>query len=121
MSNLDKANSVAHEWVESMSGLEAIRHDHGSDLSGLVQALDDTGLLAPDLPPYAEADTDKAWWYAETYGIGVDRLTKNSPLRITLWDSEPGGVLYTDTESARDYALKILAACEYAEKEQGNE
>lgn len=75
----------------------------------------------PDLPAYAEADADKAWWYAETYGIGVERLTNNSPVKITLWDSEPGGVLYTNVESARDYALKILAACEYAEKEQDNE
>lgn len=48
MSNLDKANGVAHEWVESMGGLEAIQHDHDSDLSGLMQALDDAGLLAPD-------------------------------------------------------------------------
>jgi len=50
MSNLNKANNLASEWVESMGGLEAIRHDHGSDLSGLMQALDDAGLLAPDLP-----------------------------------------------------------------------
>lgn len=87
---------------------------HACDI--MADALEAAGLLAPDLPAYAEADADKARWYAETYGIGVGRLTQNSPVRIMLWDSEPGGVLYTDIESARDYALKILAACEYAEK-----
>lgn len=49
MSNLNKANSLAHEWVESMGGLEAIRHGHDSDLSGLMQALEDAGLLMPDV------------------------------------------------------------------------
>lgn len=95
--------------------------DHLPDNDSYVTALEAAGLLMPDLPAYAEADADKAWWYAETYGIGVGRLTQNSPVRIMLWDSEPGGVLYMDIESARDYALKILAACEHAEKEQDNE
>lgn len=48
MSNFEKASNLATEWVESMGGLEAIRHDYGSDLSGLMQALDDAGLLAQD-------------------------------------------------------------------------
>lgn len=121
MSNLDKANTLAGEWVDSMGGLEAIRHDYGSDLSGLMQALEAAGLLMPDLPAYAEAGADKAWWYHGTYGIESAKNPKRIPDRIMLWDSEPGGVLYTDIESARDYALKILAACEYAEKEQGSE
>ena len=49
MSNLTKANHLAGEWVKSMGGLEAVRHDHNSDLSGLIQALDDAGLLMPDV------------------------------------------------------------------------
>lgn len=49
MSNFEKANDLASKWVESMGGLEAVRHDYGSDLSGLMQALDDAGLLAPDV------------------------------------------------------------------------
>lgn len=79
------------------------------------------GLLAPDLPEPYSREEETAYWYEDTYGIGVGRLTKNSPVRVMLWDSEPGGVLYTNVESARDYALKILAACEYAEKEKENE
>lgn len=91
----------------------------GRTATDAAKALKEAGLLAPDLPAYSEADADSAWWYAATYGIGVGRLSKTSPLRIMLWDSEPGGVLYTEIESAREYALKILAACEHAEKEQG--
>ena len=118
MSNLGKACTLASEWVDLMGGLDNISYLYGDDVSVLIHTLDGAGLLMPDLPAYAEADADKAWWYAETYGIGVGRLTKNSPVRVMLWDSEPGGVLYTNIESARDYALKILAACEYAEKKK---
>ena len=113
MSNFDRAVKALDDVDEAI--------DHLADNEAYVTALEAAGLLMTDLPAYAEADAGKAWWYAETYGIGVDRLTENSPVRVTLWDSEPGGVLYTDIESARDYALKILAACEYAEKEQVNE
>lgn len=49
MSNFDKASNLVRAWVDSMGGLEAVRHDYGSDLSGLIQALDDAGLLAPDV------------------------------------------------------------------------
>ena len=86
-----------------------------------VTALQAAGLLMPDLPEPYSYEEETAYWYEDTYGIGVGRLTKNSPVRVMLWDSEPGGVLYTNVESARDYALKTLAACEYAEKEQDSE
>ena len=95
--------------------------DHLEASTAYVTALEAAGLLAPDLPDPELYEEETAYWYEDTYGIGVGRLTKNSPVRVMLWDSEPGGVLYTNIESARDYALKILAACEYAEKEQGNE
>ena len=113
MSNFDRAVKALNDVDEAI--------DHLADNEAYVTALEAAGLLMPDLPPYAEADADEAYWYADTYGIGVGRLTKNSPVSVTLWDSEPGGVLYTNTETARDYAFKILAACEYAEKEQDNE
>lgn len=116
MSNLGKACTLASEWVDLMGGLDNISYLYGNDIGILVQAVHAAGLLAPDLPDPELYEEETAYWYEDTYGIGVGRLTKNSPVRIMLWDSEPGGVLYTDIESARDYALKILAACEYAEK-----
>lgn len=84
----------------------------------VANVLEEAGLLMPDLPEPYSYEEETAYWYEDTYGIGVGRLNKNSPVRVMLWDSEPGGVLYTDIESARDYALKILAACEYAEKKK---
>lgn len=113
MSNFDRAvktlNNVG-EYIDYLEGNIAY-----------VTALQAAGLLAPDLPGPDPYDTRNTHWYEGTYGIGVGRLTKASPLRVMLWDSEPGGVLYSDIDSAREYALKILAACEYAEKEQDNE
>ena len=113
MSNFDRAVKALNDVDEAI--------DHLADNEAYVTALEAAGLLAPDLPEPYSYEEETAYWYEDTYGIGVGRLTKNSPVRVMLWDSEPGGVLYTDIESARDYALKILAACEYAEKEQGNE
>ena len=49
MGNFEKSCKLASEWVDSMGGLEAVRHDYGSDLSGLMQALEDAGLLMPDM------------------------------------------------------------------------
>src|SRR5699024_2791071 len=112
MSNFDRAVKALNDVDEAL--------DHLADNDAYVTALEAAGLLMPDLPAYAEADTDEAYWYEGTYGIGVGRLAKNSPVRVMLWDSEPGRVLYTDVESARGYALKILAAADYAEKEQIN-
>lgn len=118
MSNLEKARAVANEWVDLMGGLDNISYLYGNDIGILVQAIHAAGLLMPDLPEPYSREEETAYWYEDTYGIGVGRLTKNSPVRVMLWDSEPGGVLYTNIESARDYALKILAACEYAEKKK---
>ena len=113
MSNFDRAVKALNDVDEAI--------DHLADNEAYVAALEAAGLLAPDLPEPYSYEEETAYWYEDTYGIGVGRLTKNSPVRVMLWDSEPGGVLYTNVESARDYALKILAACEYAEKEQGND
>lgn len=117
MSNLDKANEVASKWVESMGGLEAIRHDHGSDLSGLMQALDDAGLLMPDLPEPTKLNrrNEPIW---ETEGHTRVRTPGGFPVALNGpfgegWDMFP--------VEARDIAYALLAACDYVEKEQGNE
>lgn len=128
MSNLNKANSVAHEWVESMGGLESIRHDHGSDLSGLMQALEAAGLLAPDLPdpmqPW-EAErtggTPGSRWYGYEDDGNDDGSGMYSPHRYV--DAYPGEVwidwhVLLSPEGAKAYALAILAAANHAEKEQ---
>ena len=116
MSNLDKANSVAHEWVESMGGLEAIRHDHGSDLSGLMQALDDAGLLMPDVPEIKHP----GFWVD---GLEINTVDKDGEVLIE-WEDESDYAYYgTQTRNLwlnRDQVLAILAAANYAEKEKEN-
>lgn len=114
MSNLDKVNSVANEWVESMGGLEAIRHDYGSDLSGLMQALDDARLLMPDLP----RPTRDRLWQTSALELGF-RTVHYAADQVVVYT--PRGRLHTHYKQARNLALALLAAADYAEKEQGNE
>lgn len=118
MSNFEKAVEVLREAYREPS----ISPVHACDI--MATALEAAGLFMPGLPAYSEADPGSAWWYAATHEIdeiGVGQLAKASPLRIVLRDYETGGVRYTDIQSAREYALNLLAACEYAEKEQDNE
>ena len=49
MSNLGKACTLASEWVALMGGLDNISYLYGDDVSGLIHAIHDAGLLAPDV------------------------------------------------------------------------
>ena len=113
MSNFARAVKALNDVDEAI--------DHLADNEAYVTALQAAGLLMSDLPEPDKHSEETPYWYAGSYGIRVGRLTKRSPMRVMLWDVEPGGVLNTDIDSARKYALKILAACDYAEKEQDNE
>lgn len=114
MTNLNKANSLTHEGVESMGGLEAIQHGHDSDLSGLMQALEDAGLLMPDLP---EPDVVKLCGDVKYFvDIGNQvRYDKGSKF-VQVMNGSP--LLISET---RKLAHALLAAVDYAEKEQGDE
>ena len=112
MSNFARAVKALNDVDEAI--------DHLADNEAYVTALEAAGLLAPDLPEPDKYDEETPYWYADSYGIKAGRRTKRSPMRVMLWDVEPGGVLNADIDSARKYALKILAACDYAEKEQDN-
>ena len=117
MSDLEKAYKLASEWVDSMGGLDNISYIFGDDVSGLVQAFHDEGLLAPDLPEPARFNhrNEPCW---ETEGNTNVRTPGMLPISLKGpfgegWDMHP--------PEARDIALALLAACEYAEKEQDNE
>ena len=113
MSNFEKASNLASKWVESMGGLEAVRHDYRSDLSGLIQALDDAGLLAPDLPEpevICPGSRTKFWFDENIYAH-----EGSGKVRVIVDDAR------FPVDEAREHALSVLAACEYAEKEQNNE
>ena len=113
MSNFDRAVKALNDVDEAI--------DHLADNTAYVTALQAAGLLMPDLPAYAEADAEEAWWHEGEFQVGASSPFRNGKRHVALTNPEPGGVYYFDTESARTYALKILAACEYAEKEQDND
>ena len=112
MSNFKKANKLASEWIDSMGGLDNIHYIFGDDVSGLMQAFRDEGLLAPDLPEpdvIRPGSRMKFWFDENIYayeGSGRVRVIADD-VRFTV-------------DEAREHALSVLAACEYAEKEQDN-
>lgn len=108
MSNLEKARAVANEWVDLMGGLDNISYLYGDDIGVLVQAIHAAGLLAPDLPEpdvIRPVSRTKFWFDENIYayeGSGKVRVIADD-VRFTV-------------DEAREHALSVLAACEYAEK-----
>ena len=113
MSNFEKASNLASEWVHSMGGLDNISYLYGDDVSGLVQAIHDAGLLMPDLP----GPTRDRLWKTSASELGI-RTVHYAEDQVVIHTS--GGRLHTHYKQARDLALALLAAADYAEKEQGN-
>lgn len=84
--------------------------DHLADNEAYVSTLKTAGLLMPDLPepePYGEL--------AEFGDEKVIAAQGSSKVSLYIDDTRMG------SESARELALMILAAADYAEKEQDNE
>ena len=125
MSNFKKANKLASEWIDSMGGLESVRHDYGSNLSGLIQALDDAGLLMPDMP---EPDSHDEHGWPEWGDTEYMTYFSEHPYKGIPYISTPFSP-WMDAESVRKEACRLLAAAEWldewdkghAEKEQDNE
>ena len=125
MSNFEKSCKLASEWVDSMGGLEAVRHDYGSDLSGLMQALEDAGLLMSDMP---EPDSHDEHGWPEWGDTEYMTYFSEHPCKGIPYISTPLSP-WMDAESVRKEAYRLLAAAEWldewdkehAEKEQGNE
>src|SRR5690625_1130588 len=111
MSNFDRA-------VEALDAVD-IYIDHLTDNDAndaYVTALEAAGLLAPDLPkandPGIFVPSGKGWRMGE---ISV-WTAPDSPVMIQ--NVEPGDLSPTST---RELAYALLAAADYAEKEQDNE
>ena len=114
MSNFEKASNLASEWIDSMGGLDNIHYIFGDDVSGLIQAFRDEGLLAPDLP----RPTRDRLWQTSASELGSSTVHYAED-QVAIHTS--GGRLHTHYKQARDLAMALLAACEYAEKEQRSE
>ena len=113
MSNLEKARALANEWVDLMGGLDNISYLYGDDVSVLIHSLNGAGLLAPDLP---ESCLPGIFKVASPY-LDV-RSVQAAEDQIILHGYK---MRHASISESRRLALALLAACEYAEKEQDNE
>ena len=106
MSNFDRAVKALNDVDEAI--------DHLVDNEAYVTALEAAGLLMPDLP----RPTRDRLWQTSALELGI-RTVHYAADQVVVHTS--GGRLHTHYKQARDLAMALLAACEYAEKERGNE
>ena len=105
MSNFDRAVKVLNDVDEAI--------DHLADNDAYVTALEASGLLAPGLPkPYRPGIFKVASPYLDV------RSVQAAEGQIVLHGYKKR---HASIGEARRLALALLAACEYAEKEQDNE
>ena len=105
MTNLDKAVEAILSRYSILGTVRARAAAH---------ALEAAGLLAPDLP----RPTRDRLWQTSALELGI-RTVHYAADQVVVHTS--GGRLHTHYKQARDLALALLAAADYAEKEQGNE
>ena len=105
MSNFEKAVEVLREAYRepSMSPV------HACDI--MANALEAAGLLAPDLPNKDFNDCGEMSWIR----------VKNGLVEVIINSGYDSDYKVLTPDEAREYALTILAAADYAEKEQDNE
>ena len=105
MSNFDRAVKALNDVGEYIDYLEGN--------IAYVTALQAAGLLMPDLPEpdvIRPGSRTKSWFDENIYaheGSGKVRVIADD--------------VFLTVDDAREHALSVLAACEYAEKEKGNE
>ena len=106
MSDLEKAAQVVYE---SCYG----RNLHPGQVSSIVRSLDDAGLLAPDLPEpdVIRPGSRMKFWFDEN----IYAYEGSGKVRVIADDAR------FPVDEAREHALSVLAACEYAEKKQDND
>ena len=105
MSNFDRAVKALNDVDEAI--------DHLADNEAYVTALEAAGLLAPDLPePYRPGIFKVASPYLDV------RSVQAAENQIILHGYK---TRHASISEARTLALALLAACEYAEKEQDND
>ena len=106
MSNFDRAVKALNDVDEAIDRL--------ADNEAYVTALEAAGLLMPDLPK----PTRDRLWQTSALELGI-RTVHYAADQVVI--HTPRGRLHTHYKQARDLAMALLAAADYAEKEQGNE
>ena len=105
MSNFDRAVKALNDVDEAI--------DHLADNEAYVTALEAAGLLAQDLP----RPTRDRLWQTSALELGI-RTVHYAADQVVVHTS--GGRLHTHYKQARDLAMALLAAADYAEKGQSN-
>ena len=122
MSDLEKTAQVVYE---SCYG----RNLHHGQVSSIVRGLNDAGLLAPDLPEVSKG-TPVHWtpeWEkhaeqgAEEAHLDGTNVFLDQGNQKTIALAKGSHIDHYGVGEARAVALALLAATDYAEKEQGNE
>ena len=105
MSNFDRAVKALNDVDEAI--------DHLADNEAYVTALQAAGLLMPDLPEpdVIRPGSRMKFWFDEN----IYAYEGSGKVRVIADDAR------FPVDEAREHALSVLAACEYAEKEQNNE
>ena len=105
MSNFDRAVKALNDVDEAI--------DHLADNEAYVTALQAAGLLMPDLPEpdVIRPGSRMKFWFDEN----IYAYEGSGKVRVIADDAR------FPVDEAREHALSVLAACEYAEKEQDNE
>lgn len=102
MSNIEKATSLLQAWADA----------HGANINMYyaVKELKRQGLLMPDLPEPEVIRTDSRtkFWFDENIYSHED----SRKVRVIADDAR------FPVDEAREFALAILAACDYAETEE---
>lgn len=134
MTRIDEAAKTLTNWVDSEGGMEAIARNYDGDLTGAVEALGADGHLAPDLPEpdrtrsdldwrdeYAdEWDSDNApdmWRIGETW-VGSLGVFPGAGRGVTVWADMGEPYEPISPYVARKMAYALLAAADYAERNQ---
>ena len=102
MSNFDRAVKALNDVDEAI--------DHLADNEAYVTALQAAGLLMPDLPEpdVIRPGSRMKFWFDEN----IYAYEGSGKVRVIADDAR------FPVDEAREHALSVLAACEYAEKEQ---
>ena len=106
MSNFDRAVKTLNDVGEYIDYLEGN--------IAYVTALQSAGLLMPDLP----RPTRDRLWQTSALELGVSTVHYAAD-QVVIHTSR--GRLHTHYKQARDLAMSLLAAADYAKKEQNNE
>ena len=117
MSNFEKSCKLASEWVDSMGGLEAVRHDYGSDLSGLMQALEDAGLLMPDMQIIHTPEELEALAREDTDAVVLAGFAGVPRPACTLYEMHKAGQKWTLPAVVIASGAQVRAAREAMEEE----